>query len=115
VDPVGTSEAEVPLMFLARLQDDRGFGSRHGAPPVDMAALERVFYDDLCRPKPGEPCLVDDRRAPACQTHFACEAPKGRSQGVCQAKCRGEEQGCKHSEDCCEGLVCNRTCQPRAQ
>lgn len=33
----------------------RGLGSRYGAPPVDMAALERVFYDDLCRPKPGEP------------------------------------------------------------
>ena len=113
-DLVGISEAELPLMFLASLQDDRG--SRYGAPPVDMAALERVFYDDLCRPKPGEPCLVDDRRAPACQTYSACEAPKGQSQGVCQTKCRGEKQDCKRSENCCEGLVCNtlHQCAPCA-
>jgi hypothetical protein len=63
-----------------------------------MAALERVFYDDLCRPKPGEPCLVNDRRAPACQTYSECEAPKEQSQGVCQAKCRGEQHNCKRSQ-----------------
>jgi hypothetical protein len=114
VDPVGISEAELPLMSLESPRDDRG--SRYGAPPVDMAALERVFYDDLCRPKPGEPCLVDDRRAPACQTYSACEASKGQSQGVCRAKCRGEKQDCKRSENCCQGLVCNtlHECAPCA-
>lgn len=77
---------------------------------------ERVFYDDLCRPKPGEPCLVDERRAPACQPYSECVAPKGESQGVCQAKCRGEEQDCKRSEDCCQGLVCDmlHQCAPCA-
>jgi hypothetical protein len=104
-NPIGISEAELPLMFLESSRDDRG--SRYGAPPVDMAALERVFYDDLCRPKPGEPCLVDDRRAPACQTYSECVAPKGQSQGVCEAKCRDEQHNCKRSEDCCQGLVCN--------
>lgn len=104
-DPVGISEAELPLMFLESPRDDRG--SRYGAPPVDMAALERVFYDDLCRPKPGEPCLVNDRRAPTCQTYSECVTPIGQSQGACQAKCRGEDDGCKRSEDCCQGLVCN--------
>ena len=114
VDPVGISEAELPLMSLESPRDDRG--SRYGAPPVDMAALERVFYDDLCRPKTGEPCLVDDRRAPACQTYSACEASKGQSQGVCRAKCRGEKQDCKRSENCCQGLVCNtlHECAPCA-
>jgi hypothetical protein len=68
---------------------------------------ERVFYDDLCRPKPDEPCLVNDRRAPACQTYSECVTPKGQSQGVCQAKCRGDHDGYKRSEDCCQGLVCN--------
>jgi hypothetical protein len=113
-DPVGISEAELPLMFLESLRDDRG--SRYGAPPVDMAALERVFYDDLCRPKPGEPCLVDKRRAPACQTYSACVAPKGQSQGACQAKCRGEHDGCTRNEVCCQGLVCNvyQHCAPCA-
>ncbi len=113
-DPIGISEAELPLMFLEGLPDDRR--PRYGAPPVDMAALERVFYDDLCRPKPGEPCQVDDRRAPACQTYSACVAPEGKSQGVCQAKCRGERDGCKRSEDCCQGLVCSvyHECTPCA-
>ena len=104
-DPVGISEAELPLMSLASPQDDRQ--SRYGALPVDMAALERVFYDDLCRPRPGEPCRADERRAPACQTYSECVAPKGQSQGVCQAKCRGEQQDCKRSEDCCQGLLCD--------
>ena len=105
VDPVGLSEAELPLMFLDSPRDERQ--SRYHAPPVDMGALERVFYDDLCRPKPGEPCLVDDRRAPACQTYSACKAPKGQNQGACQAKCRDEQEPCKRREDCCQGLVCN--------
>jgi hypothetical protein len=113
-DPVGISEAELPLMFLESPRDARV--SRYGAPPVDMAAIERVFYDDLCRPKPGEPCLANDRRAPACQTYSECEAPKGQSRGVCQAKCRGEQHGCKRSEDCCQGLVCDmlHQCAPCA-
>jgi hypothetical protein len=113
-DPVGISESELPLMFLESPRDDRG--SRYGAQPVDMAALERVFYDDLCRPRPGESCLADDRRAPACQTYSECVAPKGQGQGLCQAKCRGAEQDCKRSQDCCDGLVCDmlHQCAPCA-
>ena len=55
----------------------------------------------------GEPCLVDDRRAPASQTYSECVTPKGQSQGVCQAKCRGDHDGCTRNEECCQGLVCN--------
>jgi hypothetical protein len=77
-DPIGISEAEVPLMALANMSHDWELHYRGAPVPVDMHALERVFYDDLCRPKPGQPCLVGDGERPHARSIRRARCHKGR-------------------------------------
>ena len=108
--PIGLWESEVPLVNLAspsgnaRYQRPQPNDTRA---PVDLSKLERVFYDDLCRARPGEACHVDGTPFPLCQMYSTCKIQAAGGSGICETQCRGQEAPCKQSSDCCTGFVCN--------
>jgi hypothetical protein len=100
--PIGLWESEVPLVNLAspsgnaRYQRPQPNDTRA---PVDLSKLERVFYDDLCRARPGEACHVDGTPFPFCQMYSTCKIQAAGGSGICETQCRGQEAPCKQSSD----------------
>ena len=109
--PIGVWESEVPLVEMALVDENarytRGPTANDTRASVDMSKLERVFYDDLCRAKPGEPCHLDGTWFPRCQMFSICKTKGPGLAGICEAQCRRELAPCKKSSDCCAGSVCN--------